>query len=105
MFFRSPSYIYNKNFDYKWFEGRRDYVEPPIPTKHYLMIVDWQMRQLFSGNSTKEHIKYVEQLNNNSNLFGVFHNNNAYPNITKYPYTNIRRSEEHTSELKSLMRI
>jgi len=85
-----PSYIYNKNFEFKWFEGRRDYVEPPIDTKPYLMIVDWQMRQLFSGNSTKEHIKYVEQLNNNSNLFGVFHNNNAYPNITKYPYTNIR---------------
>ena len=85
-----PSYVYNKNFDFKWFEGRRDYVEPPIHTKNYLMLVDWQMRELFSGNSTKEHIKYVEQLYNNSNLFGVFHNNNAYPNITKYPYTNIR---------------
>ena len=85
-----PSYVFNKNFEFKWFEGRRDYVEPPIHAKNYLMIVDWQMRQLFSSNSTKEQIKYVEQLYNNSNLFGVFHNNNAYPNITKYPYTNIR---------------
>ena len=48
------------------------------------------MRELFSGNSTKEHIKYVSQLNNNSNLFGVFYNNKALPDLNKYPYTNIR---------------
>jgi hypothetical protein len=86
-----PLYIFNKNFDFKWFEGRRDYVEPPIPTKDYLMIIDWQMRQLFSGNSTKEHIIYVSHLYNSSNMLGVFPNNRAsYPDIGKYPYTNIR---------------
>jgi hypothetical protein len=86
-----PSYVFNKNFDIKWFEGRRDYVEPPIHTKHFLMLADWQMRQLFSGNSTKQHIKYVSQLYNSSNLFGVFYNNNtSLPDLREYPYTNIR---------------
>jgi len=86
-----PSYVFNKNFDFKWFEGRRNYVGVPIDTANYLMIIDWQMRKLFSGNSSKEHIKYVSHLYNNSGLIGVFYNNNtSFPDIKKYPYTNIR---------------
>jgi len=86
-----PSYVFGKNFDFKWFEGRRDYVGVPINSSSYLMIVDWQMRELFSGNSSKEHIKYVSHLYNNSDLIGVFYNNNtSLPDLKKYPYTNIR---------------
>jgi len=86
-----PSYVFNKDFDFKWFEGRRDYVGAPINKAKYLMIVDWQMRQLFSGNSSKEHIRYVSHLYNNSDLIGVFYNNNtSLPDLKKYPYTNIR---------------
>jgi Dolichyl-phosphate-mannose-protein mannosyltransferase len=84
-----PSQVFNKNFDYKWFESRRDYVEPPIKTEKFLMITDWNMRKDLAGNSTKEHIKYVSQLYNNSNLFGVFYNNTSLPDLEKYPYTNI----------------
>jgi Dolichyl-phosphate-mannose-protein mannosyltransferase len=84
-----PSQVFNKNFDYKWFESRRDYVEPPIKTEKFLMITDWNMRKDLAGNSTKEHIKYVSQLYNNSNLFGVFYNNTSLPDLKKYPYTNI----------------
>ncbi len=84
-----PSQVFNKNFDYKWFESRRDYVEPPIKTEKFLMITDWNMRKDLVGNSAKEHIKYVSQLYNNSNLFGVFYNNTSLPDLKKYPYTNI----------------
>jgi len=84
-----PSQVFNKNFDYKWFESRRDYVEPPIKTEKFLMITDWNMRKDLAGNSNKEHIKYVSQLYNNSNLFGVFYNNTSLPDLKKYPYTNI----------------
>jgi Dolichyl-phosphate-mannose-protein mannosyltransferase len=84
-----PSQIFNKIFDFKWFEGRRDYVEPPIKTEKFLMITDWDMRKVLAGNSTKEHIKYVSQLYNNSNLLGVFYNNTSLPDLEKYPYTNI----------------
>jgi hypothetical protein len=84
-----PSQVFNKNFDYKWFESRRDYVQPPIKTEKFLMITDWNMRKDLAGNSTKEHIKYVSQLYDNSNLFGVFYNNTLLPDLKKYPYTNI----------------
>jgi dolichyl-phosphate-mannose-protein mannosyltransferase len=84
-----PSQVFNKNFDYKWFESMRDYVQPPIKTEKFLMITDWNMRKDLAGNSAKEHIKYVSQLYNNSNLFGVFYNNTSLPDLEKYPYTNI----------------
>jgi len=81
--------VFNKNFDFKWFESMRDYVQPPIKTEKFLMITDWNMRKDLAGNSPKEHIKYVSQLYNNSNLFGVFYNNTSLPDLKKYPYTNI----------------
>jgi hypothetical protein len=81
--------VFNKNFDFKWFESMRDYVQPPINTEKFLMITDWNMRKDLAGNSPKEHIKYVSQLYNNSNLFGVFYNNTSLPDLKKYPYTNI----------------
>jgi 4-amino-4-deoxy-L-arabinose transferase-like glycosyltransferase len=83
------SQVFNKNLDFKWFEGRRDYIEPPIKTEKFLMITDWNMRKVLAGNTTKEHIKYVSQLYNNSNLIGVFYNNTSLPDLKKYPYTNI----------------
>jgi Dolichyl-phosphate-mannose-protein mannosyltransferase len=81
--------VFNRNFDFKWYESRRDYVEPPIKTEKFLMITDWDMRRDFNGNSTKEHIEYVSQLYNKSKLFGVFFNNTSVPDLNIYPYTNI----------------
>jgi hypothetical protein len=81
--------VFNKNFDFKWYESRRDYVEPPIKTNTFLMITDWDMRRDFNGNSTKEHIEYVSQLYNKTKLFGVFYNNTSLPDLKKYPFTNI----------------
>jgi Ca2+/Na+ antiporter len=81
--------VFNRNIDFKWYESRRDYVEPPIKTDKFLMISDWEMRRDFNGNSTKEHIEYVSQLYNKSKLFGVFYNNTSVPDLNKYPYTNI----------------
>jgi hypothetical protein len=81
--------VFNRNFDFKWYESRRDYVEPPIKTDKFLMIADWEMRRDFNGNSTKVQIEYVSQLYNKSKLFGVFYNNTSVPDLNKYPYTNI----------------
>ena len=81
--------VFNRNIDFKWYESRRDYVEPPIKTGKFLMITDWDMRRDFTGNITKEHIEYVSQLYNKSKLFGVFYNNTSLPDLNKYPYTNI----------------
>jgi Dolichyl-phosphate-mannose-protein mannosyltransferase len=81
--------VFNRNFDFKWYESRRDYVEPPIKTDKFLMITDWDMRRDFNGNSTREHIEYVSQLYNKSKLFDVFYNNTSIPDLNKYPYTNI----------------
>jgi Dolichyl-phosphate-mannose-protein mannosyltransferase len=81
--------VFNRNIDFKWYESRRDYVEPPIKTDKFLMITDWDMRRDFNGNSTKGHIEYVSQLYNKTKLFGVFYNNTSLPDLTKYPYTNI----------------
>ena len=86
-----PKYVFNKNFDFKWFEKAKDYIEAPIQTKDFLMIADAEMREAFSGNSTREHIIYVSKLYNNSNMFVVIPNNpTSFPDIGKYPYTNIR---------------
>ncbi len=84
-----PSHVFNKDFDFKWYESRRDYVEPPIRTEKFIMITDWDMRRDFSGNTTKEHIIYVSELYNKSKLLGVFHNNTSIRELDKYPYTNI----------------
>jgi len=81
--------VFNKNFDFKWYESRRDYVEPPIKTDKFLMITDWDMRRDFNGNSTKAQIEYASQLYNKTKLFGVFYNNTSLPDLNKYPYTNI----------------
>jgi hypothetical protein len=83
------SYVFNKNFDFKWYESRRDYVEPPIMTEKFIMITDWDMRRDFTGNNTKDHITYVSQLYNKSKLFGVFFNNTSISELDRYPYTNI----------------
>jgi 4-amino-4-deoxy-L-arabinose transferase-like glycosyltransferase len=83
------SHVFNKNFDFKWYESRRDYVEPPITTEKFIMITDWDMRRDFTGNNTKDHIMYVSQLYNKSKLFGVFFNNTSIRELDKYPFTNI----------------
>jgi hypothetical protein len=81
--------VFNRNIDFKWYESRRDYVEPPIKTDKFLMITDWDMRRDFNGNSTKGHIEYVSQLYNKTKLFGVLYNNTSIHDLNKYPYTNI----------------
>jgi hypothetical protein len=81
--------VFNKNFDFKWYESRRDYVEPPIKTEKFLMITDWDMRRDFNGNNTKEQVLYASQIYNKSRLIGVFYNNTALPDLSRYPYTNI----------------
>jgi Dolichyl-phosphate-mannose-protein mannosyltransferase len=93
--------VFNKNFDFKWYESRRDYVEPPIKTDKFLMITDWDMRRDFNGNSTKGQIEYASQLYNKTKLFGVFYNNTSLPDLNKYPYTNIL---DEVSELKKSTR-
>jgi hypothetical protein len=82
-------HVFNKNFDFKWYESRRDYVEPPIRTEKYLMITDWDTRRDFAGNNTEEHIKYVSQLYNQSKLIGAFFNSTSIHDLDRYPYTNI----------------
>ena len=81
--------MFNRNFDFKWYESRRDYVEPPIKTDKFLIMTDWDMRRDFNGNSTKGQTEYVSELYKYSKLFGVFHNNTSLPPLNKYPYTNI----------------
>jgi Dolichyl-phosphate-mannose-protein mannosyltransferase len=93
--------VFNRNIDFKWYESRRDYVEPPIKTDKFLMITDWDMRRDFNGNSTKVQIEYTSQLYNKTKLFGVFYNNTSLPDLNKYPYTNIL---DEVSELKKSTR-
>jgi Ca2+/Na+ antiporter len=81
--------VFNRNFDFKWYESRRDYVEPPIKTEKFLMITDWDMRRDFNSNNTKKQIEYAYQLHNKSQLIGVFYNNTNLPDLNIYPYTNI----------------
>ena len=98
-FYWIVSQVFNRNTEFKWFEGRLDYLGGPIKTEKFLIVVDKEMRNLFSSNSSRQHIKYVSQLYDKSNLFGVFDLNISLPDFKKYPYTNILDDvyKEHTN--------
>ena len=88
-FYWIPYQIFNRNIDFKWFEARRDYINGPINSDKYLMVIDKEMRYLFSTDSTKQHIKYIGQLYNKSRLVDTLIYNSSIPNLSKYPYTNL----------------
>ena len=50
-FYWIPYQIFNRNIDFKWFEARRDYINGPIKSDKYLMVIDKEMRYLFSTDT------------------------------------------------------
>lgn len=85
--------VFNKDTNFKWFEETKDYINEPIKSEKFVMIVDREMRNLFSSNSTKQHVTYVGQLYNGSILLNVLNYNISLPDLKKYPYTNILEEE------------
>jgi hypothetical protein len=88
-FYWIASQVFDKNTDIEWFEENRDYVQGPIKNEKFVIVVDRDMRHLFSDVSTKEHINYVSRLYNSSISFDSFEIDTAIPDLKKYPFTNV----------------
>jgi hypothetical protein len=82
-------HVFDKKSDIEWFEQNRDYVQGPIKNEKFVIVVDREMRYIFSGNITKPHINYVSSLYNKSSLFDTFKIDDTLPDLKKYPLTNV----------------